>query len=89
MRFVRSLLLFVYFIVYTVPYATACFIAFPFMRPNARYWMAVGWCKSTLFVARWLTGIRYRVEGYENLPTARPCCCRSISPHGRRSRCPR
>lgn len=68
MRFVRSLLLFVYFIVYTVPYATACFIAFPFMRPNARYWMAVGWCKSTLFVAHWLTGIRYRVEGYENLP---------------------
>lgn len=40
MRFVRSLLLLIYFILYTVPYATACFIAFPFMRPDARYWMA-------------------------------------------------
>ncbi|WP_321788307.1 lysophospholipid acyltransferase family protein [Burkholderia pyrrocinia] len=68
MRFVRSLLLLIYFIVYTVPYATACFIAFPFMRPDARYWMAAGWCKSTLWVVRWLNGIRYRIEGMENLP---------------------
>ncbi|HEV3430576.1 MAG TPA: lysophospholipid acyltransferase family protein [Paraburkholderia sp.] len=68
MRFIRSLLLFIYLIVYTMPYATACFIAFPFMNATRRYWMAVGWCRSTLFVARWLVGIRYRIEGMENLP---------------------
>lgn len=63
MRFVRSLLLLIYFIVFTVPYATACFIAFPFLRPDGRYKMAAGWCKSTLWVVRWLNGIRYRIEG--------------------------
>ena len=31
MRFIRSLLLLIYFVVFTVPYATACFIAFPFL----------------------------------------------------------
>jgi len=68
MRFLRSLLLFIYFIVATVPYATACMIAFPFMSADRRYWMAVGWCRTTLWVTRWLAGIRYRVEGMENLP---------------------
>jgi 1-acyl-sn-glycerol-3-phosphate acyltransferase len=68
MRFLRSLLLFIYFIVFTIPYATACFLAFPFMRADQRYWMAVGWCRATLAVSRRLIGIRYRVEGLENLP---------------------
>jgi 1-acyl-sn-glycerol-3-phosphate acyltransferase len=68
MRFIRSLLLFIYLIVFTVPYATACMIAFPFLHANRRYWMAVGWCRTTIVVARWLNGIRYRVEGMENLP---------------------
>ncbi|WP_206997394.1 lysophospholipid acyltransferase family protein [Trinickia mobilis] len=68
MRFLRSLLLSIYFIVFTVPYAIACFIAFPFMHADKRYWMAVGWCRTTLAVARYLNGIRYRIEGLENLP---------------------
>ncbi|MFM0052361.1 lysophospholipid acyltransferase family protein [Caballeronia grimmiae] len=68
MRFIRSLLLMLYFVMYTVPYAIACFIAFPFMRADKRYWMAAGWCKSTIVVLRHLVGIRYRIEGAENLP---------------------
>jgi len=67
MRFIRSLLLLIYFIVFTVPYATACFIAFPFMRADSRYWMAAGWCRATLNAARWINGIRYTIEGMENL----------------------
>ena len=68
MRFIRSLLLLIYFVLFTVPYAIACFIAFPFMRADKRYWMAAGWCRATLVTVRWLNGIRYRIEGYENLP---------------------
>ncbi|WP_250525401.1 lysophospholipid acyltransferase family protein [Caballeronia sp. GAWG2-1] len=68
MRFIRSLLLMLYFVAYTVPYATACFIAFPFMRADKRYWMAAGWCKSTIVVLRYLVGIRYDIVGMENLP---------------------
>jgi 1-acyl-sn-glycerol-3-phosphate acyltransferase len=68
MRFIRSLLLMIYLVVYTVPYATACFIAFPFMRADQRYWMAAAWCRSTIVVMRYLNGIRYSIEGMENLP---------------------
>src|SRR6202166_3714744 len=68
MRFIRWLLLMVYFAVYTVPYACACFIAFPFMSAEKRYWMAAYWCKSSVVVLRYLNGIRYRIEGLENLP---------------------
>jgi 1-acyl-sn-glycerol-3-phosphate acyltransferase len=68
MRFIRSLLLLIYLVLFTVPYAIACFIAFPFMRADNRYWMAAGWCRATLYTVRWLNGIRYQVEGYENLP---------------------
>ena len=68
MRFIRSLLLLIYFVLFTVPYATACFIAFPFLRADNRYWMAAGWCRATLSTVRWLNRIRYRIEGYENLP---------------------
>ncbi len=55
----------VYFVVYTVPYAT---IVFPFMHARNRYWMAAGWCKSTIVVLRHLIGIRYTIQGMENLP---------------------
>lgn len=68
MRLIRSTLFFLYLILYTIPYATACFIAFPFMNAHRRYWMAVGWCHSTLWVLRHLVGITYRIEGVENLP---------------------
>jgi 1-acyl-sn-glycerol-3-phosphate acyltransferase len=68
MRFIRSLLLLIFFAVFTIPYATACFIAFPFMRADNRYWMAVGWCRVTLAVVRMLNGIRYEIQGMENLP---------------------
>ncbi|PCE28294.1 1-acyl-sn-glycerol-3-phosphate acyltransferase [Paraburkholderia acidicola] len=68
MRFLRSLLLLIFFVVYTPPYAIACFIVFPFLRADRRYWMVTGWCRSTVFAARWLNGIKYRIEGFENLP---------------------
>ncbi|MEX3930651.1 lysophospholipid acyltransferase family protein [Paraburkholderia phymatum] len=68
MRFIRSLLLLIFFAVFTIPYATACFLAFPFLRADNRYWMAVGWCRVTLAVVRVLNGIRYEVQGIENLP---------------------
>ncbi len=68
MRFLRSLLLLVYLVTYTIPYAIACMVSFPFLHADKRYRMAAGWCRSTLFVTRWLNGIRYQIEGMENLP---------------------
>lgn len=68
MRFIRSLLLSVFMIVFTIPYAIACMVSFPFLHAHRRYWMAAGWCKSVIWVMRWLNGIDYRIEGWENLP---------------------
>ena len=64
----KSILLLVYFAVFTVPYATFCFLSFPFLNAHRRYWIAAGWCKVSLAVMRSLNGIRYRIEGAENLP---------------------
>jgi 1-acyl-sn-glycerol-3-phosphate acyltransferase len=68
MRLIRSALLILYFIVYTVPYAMMCFVCFPFCNAHRRYWLAAGWCRSTLFMMQLLNGIRYRIIGRENLP---------------------
>jgi 1-acyl-sn-glycerol-3-phosphate acyltransferase len=68
MRFLRSLLLLLFLVAFTVPYGTACVVAFPFMKADRRYWMAAGWCRATLAVIKCLNGIRYRIEGMENLP---------------------
>ena len=86
MRFIRSLLLLIYFVLFTVPYATACFIAFPFMRADNRYWMAAGWCRATLHTVRWLNGIRYNIRALRTCPMVRPCCCPSINRPGKRWR---
>ncbi|MBN4664169.1 1-acyl-sn-glycerol-3-phosphate acyltransferase [Pandoraea nosoerga] len=64
----RSILFFIFLIVWTVPYAIACIVSFPFLSRVQRYWFAVGWCRVVLRVAEALCGIRYRVIGRENLP---------------------
>lgn len=65
---IRSILLLLYLAVFTVPYATFCFIVFPFMNAQRRYWVAATWCRATVGVLRMLNGISYRIEGMENLP---------------------
>lgn len=64
----RSILFFIFQIVWTIPYAIACIVSFPFLSRVQRYWFAVGWCRVVLRVAEVLCGIRYRVIGRENLP---------------------
>jgi 1-acyl-sn-glycerol-3-phosphate acyltransferase len=65
---IKSIVLLLYFAAFTIPYATFCFIVFPFLSAPRRYWVAAGWCRVTLNVLRTLNGIRYRIEGMENLP---------------------
>jgi len=68
MRKFRSLLLLLFLIAFTIPYATFCFVVFPFLNAHRRYAVVVGWCRTVLWVARYLNGIRYQIEGKENLP---------------------
>jgi len=68
MRLLRSLLLLLFMIVYTPFYAIACFATFPFMNAHRRWWMVARWCRHIIHAARLLCGIRYRIQGWENLP---------------------
>ncbi|CAG7597178.1 lysophospholipid acyltransferase family protein [Candidatus Vallotia tarda] len=68
MRVIRSMLFFVYLIIYTILYACACCIMFPFLNVRQRYQIAIGWCHSTLWVLRHIVGASWRIEGIENLP---------------------
>ncbi len=63
----RSTLFAVAIFIVTPPYAVAALLTFPF-PPLLRYRIISGWSWIVLRLARWLCGIRYRVEGLEKLP---------------------
>jgi len=65
---IRSLLFTLFLIVFTVPYAIYCFIVFPFLKVHGRFWVVSRWCATVIWVARHLNGIRYQIEGWDNLP---------------------
>ncbi|WP_226810254.1 lysophospholipid acyltransferase family protein [Candidatus Vallotia lariciata] len=65
---IRSMLFFIYLILYTIPYACVCCIVFPLLNIHWRYQIATGWCHSTLWVLRHFVGISWRIKGLDNLP---------------------
>ncbi|MBY4898896.1 1-acyl-sn-glycerol-3-phosphate acyltransferase [Cupriavidus sp. AU9028] len=67
MIFIRSLLFALFLLVWTPPYACACFIAFPFMNAEGRYRFVRGWPRTVIAGARLICGIDYRIEGHEHL----------------------
>jgi 1-acyl-sn-glycerol-3-phosphate acyltransferase len=70
--FLRSLLYMLWLIVTVMPYAIVVLIVSIFVRGAPLYWLCVGWIRTALFGARWICGIRERVQGMENLPDG-PC----------------
>ncbi|WP_185181555.1 1-acyl-sn-glycerol-3-phosphate acyltransferase [Mycoavidus sp. B2-EB] len=64
----RSLLFSLYLVIFTIPYALACFLVFPLMNAQRRYAMIAAWCRVTLWMLRFLNGITYHLEGFNNLP---------------------
>ncbi len=73
MKFVWALrsLVFVLFLTVTViPWALAVLVFSLFGSPTAIYWMCAGWLKVAIWGARTICGVRHRVTGMENVPTA-------------------
>jgi 1-acyl-sn-glycerol-3-phosphate acyltransferase len=66
-RLVRSALFALALILITPPYALLALATFPLPR-LARYRIIAGWSRAVVHLARTLLGIRWRVEGGENLP---------------------
>ena len=68
MSTLRSLLFLLYQLVVTPCYA-ALMLATCWLPRIPRYNMAKSWCRANLRGARWICGIRWRVEGLDNVPS--------------------
>ena len=66
----RSFLYIVFLAVTVVPWALAVLLFSLVGTPTAIYWMCTGWLRVAIWGARVICGIRYRVTGMENVPTA-------------------
>ena len=66
----RSLLFLLWMVVTVVPIALTVLLASIVQRGAPLYWMCIGWLRLVIWGARWICGVRYRVQGMEHLPTA-------------------
>ena len=67
MSALRSLLFGLFQMVFTPIYAILVLLAF-WVPPVPRFRFITGWCRITLWAARWICGIRWRVIGAQNIP---------------------
>jgi len=67
---IRSILFFAWLVVTVVPWALVALVASLFLSSTAMYWLCAGWLGVAVSGARWICGVRRRIEGMENLPTA-------------------
>ena len=67
MLFIRSLLFLLIKAALTVPFSLMILLAAP-VPPLPRYRFITLWGRVVIWLARWVLGIRFRVEGRENLP---------------------
>ncbi|MFT4266228.1 MAG: lysophospholipid acyltransferase family protein [Xenophilus sp.] len=81
MAFVRSLLHLLWMLVTVLPWATALVLLSVFLRGAPLYWFAIGWVRVAMWGARWMLGIRYRVQGMEHLPQDRQAGCILLAKH--------
>ena len=68
MSTLRSLVFLLFQLVVTPIYAFVMCASF-WMPRIPRYLMAKSWCHANLLGARWICGVRWRVDGLENIPT--------------------
>jgi len=66
----RSLFFLAWMVITVIPIATAVLAASIVRRGPPLYWMCVTWLRLVIGGARWICGVRYRVQGMEHLPTA-------------------
>ncbi len=68
MNRIRAIVFHLALVLTVVPWAfVVCGAALVVSQPK-RYWLAMCWTRWAIFFARVICGIRYRVQGWENLP---------------------
>ena len=64
----RSAAYMAWLVLSVIPYAIAVLLLAPFVRGRTLYRFCVGWVRFALWGSEVVCGIRYRVQGLENLP---------------------
>ncbi len=67
---IRSLIFVLVLVVTVIPWALGVLLLSVFRRGDPVYWACAGWLKVAIWSARWICGVRWRIQGMENLPTA-------------------
>lgn len=68
MNRLRAVLFILVLTVTVIPWAFVVCGAALFLQQPQRYWLAMRWTRWAIFCARVILGIRYRVQGWDNLP---------------------
>jgi 1-acyl-sn-glycerol-3-phosphate acyltransferase len=66
----RSALFFLWMAGTVIPWASFAVLMSIFVRGTPLYWVCIGWLRVVIWGARVICGVRSRVQGMENLPTA-------------------
>jgi 1-acyl-sn-glycerol-3-phosphate acyltransferase len=67
---IRSLIFLLVLVVTVIPWAIGVLILSIFRRGDPIYWACANWLKIAIWSARWICGVKWRIHGMENLPTA-------------------
>ncbi len=71
MNAIRSLLVFTWMVVTIIPLGLALVISSPFLDDKKLWWwFAVPWLRGSIEAARVVGGVKYRLHGEENFPSA-------------------
>lgn len=66
----RSALFFLWMVLTVIPWATVVVLLSPLVSSTRLYWICAGWLKTAIWGAKVFCGVRYRVQGMGNVPTA-------------------
>ena len=67
---IRSALYLCWLVISVIPYALVVVIISIFIRGTPLYWFTIGWLRQVTVAAHWIGGVKYQIEGTENLPSA-------------------
>jgi 1-acyl-sn-glycerol-3-phosphate acyltransferase len=70
MIYLRSALYILFLAVTVVPWALVAVTFSVFKRGAPMYWLCAGWLKTAIWGAKVICGVKYRVQGLENVPNA-------------------
>jgi 1-acyl-sn-glycerol-3-phosphate acyltransferase len=68
----RSALFFAWMVVTVIPIAIVALLTSVFIRGDRLYWVCVSFLRLSIWGARVICGVRYRVHGMQRLPSADP-----------------